>query len=128
MEQSNPKVEVRLTRKEDGTNLVEVSAKFNLGEATPKQEALPDGGMVIGIQTNVEGHMRVIEEVVLSSLKGGSSLLNEKGKLKSLLDDYGKLFLMSVIGVEAHPIRLDENGALTGFKEGWEVVVENVQE
>jgi hypothetical protein len=90
--------------------------EFDLGEIKQYKERIVNGHKAITIPMGIRTSMMIMKETIKNMVKQ-----EDYEAYEQYLDEYCRLYLNDVIGVESYPIQYKEDGKLEGLKKEIEV-------
>lgn len=90
--------------------------EFDLGEIKQHVEKFVNGHRAVTIPMGIQTSMLIMKETIKNMVKQ-----EEYDKYEEYLEEYCRLFLNDVIGVESYPICYNDKGEIQGIKKDIEV-------
>ena len=95
----------------DGKEHLVAVIEFDLGEIKESKERIVNGHKAISVPMGIKTSMMIMKETIKNMVKQENYEAYEE-----YLDEYCRLYLNDVIGVESYPIQYKEDGSIEGLK------------
>jgi hypothetical protein len=100
-------------RREEAT----VQASFNVGEIYPHER---DGKRVVTMRMYCDGTMEALKASIQNTARE-----DMPEEFDTALEEYCRMWLMKVLGLEHYPLQYKEDGTISGFSGEYEIVEED---
>lgn len=100
----------------DGKEHLFSKIEFDLGEIKSTEKREVNGMQAITIPIGIKFSMQILKESIKHAITN-----DDQDSYEKYLDEYSKLYLNNVIGVEQFPIQKDEKGNILGITKDAEI-------
>lgn len=100
----------------DGKEHLFSKVEFDLGEIQEHKKLIVNGHRAVTVPMGIKTSMLIMKETIKNMVKQ-----EEFEKYEEYLEEYCKLYLNDVIGVESYPIHYSDDGTLQGIKKDIEI-------
>jgi hypothetical protein len=97
----------------DGKEHMICKAEFNFGEIKQFRNKTVDGHRVVSMPMGIQTSMLIMKEAIRSAIKN-----DDYETFEERLEEYSRLYLNDVLGIESYPIQYNEEGKIEGIKRG----------
>jgi uncharacterized protein YqkB len=91
--------------------------EFDLGEIKEHKENFVNGHRAVSVPMGIKTSMMIMKETIKNMVKQ-----EDYEKYEEYLEEYCRLFLNDMIGVESYPIQYNAEGKLVGLKKDAELI------
>jgi hypothetical protein len=101
----------------DGKEHLFSKIEFDLGEIKSNEAREVNGMKAIILPVGVKFSMQIVKESIKHAIK-----YDDHENFEKFLDEYARLYLNDLIGVEQYPIQYDENKNIKGISKDSEIL------